>query len=188
MPITQDRMIALIAAARAFETALTATRREIVQRNAIVQRGGDAAHELAELLNIIRPEFMVAGYTEHFTTLAIEERHFATHQRYNERRAVREEHKRRKAGIMSRPSAPPTLVIARQPAGRLSARTIQSQPSIYDEAGAEWTDPSLASDPEAAGGGFMLHQPSPGLSEAQRATIEAELDALEGRGEPGEVE
>lgn len=133
MPITQARMIMLIQAARAFEQALEAAKHEIDQRARIAARGAsNPATELAELAAVIRPEFMVPGYAEHRANLAVEERHFALHQRSNDRRAQNEEAKRRRRGIAPSDTAPPTLVPSLR-RNLLTARTLQPE-STYDEA------------------------------------------------------
>ena len=191
MPITQDRIITLIQAARAFERALADTRRELSQRIGIVARGGNAAAELEELSAIIRPELMVPDYVRHVANLSVEERHFATHQRGNEKRAQRAERKRREGGTRQADTAPPTLIPGRKPSKLLTARTWQPL-SVYDE-GAEapaaaaaaaadssdpapfLLDPSLNEDPESLG------EPRfGGLTDERKAELDREVAEMLG--------
>ena len=192
MPISQSRMISLIQAARAFERALAQARREILQRAEIIRLGrGNPAAELQELVSIIRPEFMVPGYAEHLANLAIEERHFATHQRYNVQRAQRQEAKRRANGTPQQTSAPPSLrpslhsVPATAPA-RLTAQTLQP-PSLYDEASAS------GEGEEPSDGPLNISVAPPRLLKGtltpeQRAQLEAEAAEWNASGAGGEEE
>lgn len=193
MPITQHRMIALIAAARAYETALDTARREAIQRLRIAHRAGNvtAADDWQQFLDMTHPNIIVPGIVDHKATLAVEERHFATHQRYNDRRAEREWRKRRAEGRPSVGHTPPLLVpglasttTSRTAPKALSARTVQRE-SILDEVeAASALDPSMADDPDL---NSRFAPSGPGLTDERKAEIEAELDELEGRGEPGEV-
>lgn len=201
MPISQSRMISLIRAARAFEQALNQARREALQRLRLSEQARreqnpkvTALDELRELCDLLHPQILVPEYPQHLANLAVEERHFATHRTYNDRRAAREASKRRAAGITPAAPSAPTLIPSQRPGSltaptKLEARTPQRQ-SIYDEV-AEWEpgapDPSLANDPEATGGAFQFDapaQPQP-LSEEKRKELDALAETWETRHRTG---
>lgn len=84
MPITQERVIAIIEAGTKFETALELASRMLQTAQDRVQAGGNAEAELLQLSSMIRPDLMISNYGQTIAALAIERNHFQRTKKSNE--------------------------------------------------------------------------------------------------------
>lgn len=102
MPITQDRMIALLEAAQDFEDTFDRTLRDIRHHIHSFQSGAISGDEfISRLTYLTQGKINLLQHHESITTIALEKAHFKPSRiRQNERIANLQRNKRRASGIM----------------------------------------------------------------------------------------
>lgn len=125
MPITQSRMLALIQAAQALESALDDLCRDV--RTTLSNSPSEA--DIQQLVFRARPQFIDLNYTDHHTLIALEAKHFSEHARDNQRAAEKQRRRRGRAGTYINPTAPNSLVPTTRTMDRLADYAAQS-PSL----------------------------------------------------------
>lgn len=119
MPITQARMLALIAAADDLQRGLERAIRYVEEAVIAVQGGASSADELSILQINMTFGALVSYPTETIATIAVERRHFQSAKSRNEAAAKWQEQRRRDLGMSRRDTAPlPTLRPSLPPSAR----------------------------------------------------------------------
>lgn len=129
MPITQQRMIALIDAAgdalhalqRCGDMASAALDRA-EKAEAYGNRPEAAKDELANLALLLKPQLLLRQPLETLATYQAERRHFASEARQNERNAERARKRREANGQGHRPNTAPASLFDTRPLGPLLAQ------------------------------------------------------------------
>lgn len=118
MPITQDRMIALLCAAEDLELALQQASESAEASLASAREGKLSAAAALEALaaQLARPQFLLAQPVETLTTLRLERAHFKRNAKRN--RAVAEYQRNRRANAGALPPQPSSVAVP--PAASLS--------------------------------------------------------------------
>ena len=112
MPIAQERMISVIAAARDYQHALREASRYVKEAQKAVDRGGDPALELRRMVALIDELSLLSSPIESSTTILLEEKHFKDNSRRNSRHAERNRVKRRDKNVKPHDTAPKSLTAA----------------------------------------------------------------------------
>lgn len=156
MPITQQRMIALITAGQDYQQGLQTILDAIAYQAGLVADGRESPANALELIRVTgNLQVLLAHPQDSHLTLAIESRHFRLHRRENERHKIK---RRESRGIFTHgelPSAPAALAGA-----PLSpAKSLAQQ---------------LTAPAQDTSGGYVPREPD----EATKREIEAFLNSL----------
>ena len=104
MPITQDRLVALIQAARDYQHAFAELRKTVIQQERNVRAGrASPAEALDYIIGLTdREDAFLLRPIETTRAIEVEHDHFRSHGRDNRRAAKRAEERRRRQGVPSR--------------------------------------------------------------------------------------
>jgi hypothetical protein len=163
MPITQQRMIALITSAQDFREALNLLCDIVTDNAARAERGDITAHQALDtiLLNA-RPPALLSEYGESAVTLTVEARHFRVTARKNERRMLRCREARGQYDSEERRNAPHTL-----------APRAPHRPALQPE----YIPKELSTERKAEIERWIAGQQPSATLEAERAEVAAEATA-----------
>lgn len=113
MPITQDRMISVIIAARDYQQALQQAERYAKQAiDAVQLKQADAFTELSRITMLITETSLLREPIHSATTILLEEKHFKHVKGRNARRADKQAKQRMDAGVPTAATAPKSIIPA----------------------------------------------------------------------------
>lgn len=136
MPITQDRMIAIVNAGRDYKQAYESTRAAIEHHfNAVLSNNEEPAIALEAIFQHTKPAIVLQNISNSAAILEVEHAYFRHFRKRNDNAAARALRKRRSllTGLMTQPSAEPTQQLPQSTAPKQTIRPTITNIANTDE-------------------------------------------------------
>lgn len=133
MPITQDRMLALISAAADYQQALQRACKFVSDAQHSIRLGADPIETVEELAGLIKEAGLLRNPLKSHSTILLEEQHFKKEKHKNIRHKQRAQARREAEGIVSRQTAPMPKQVLDEIAGESESEVFAAASKVAEK-------------------------------------------------------